>query len=334
MQTTDKAIMKKLSIFFMMICLASTMTAQDIKMTISDGIYNEPVKQRMERNIALLLSEINRACAQERPLQLDGIDMALGGKKSLQYLWKNLHFLVEDNEIVERCLTSAEGYVIRNIYIEVNPMIEGYDEEKERALTIRLTREGQIASVVMAASDMAYEKIVRNGLDVTDFERRQTILGFVENFRSHYDEKDINALRQVFSEDALIITGTVVMKRDYKGDRPSLKPEIIYKTQTKTEYLNNLAANFKRNKYIKVTFSEIEVVRHPTNPDFYAVTLRQHWDSSNYKDDGYLVLLWEFREGEDPIIHVRTWQPERVGNRSLSREEVINIMDFMIPKKK
>ena len=213
-------------------------------------------------------------------------------------------------------------------------MVEDYDEERERALTIRLTRQGQIASVVMASSDMAYEKIIQKGLDVTDLERRQTILGFVENFRSHYDEKDINALRQVFSDDALIITGTVVMKRDYKGDHPQLKPEIIYKTQSKVEYLNNLQANFRRNKYIKVTFSEIEVVRHPTNPDFYAVTLRQHWKSSNYEDDGYLVLLWEFREGEDPIIHVRTWQPERVGNRRLTREEVINIMDFTIPKKK
>jgi len=308
--------------------------AQDIKFTIGTGLSDQAVKQRIERGISRLLSEVNEACAQERPLQLDNIDMAAGGKHSLQSLWQNLHFLVEDNEIVERCLTSAEGYVIRNIYIEVNPMVEDYDEERERALTIRLTRQGQIASVVMASSDMAYEKIIQKGLDVTDLERRQTILGFVENFRSHYDEKDINALRQVFSDDALIITGTVVMKRDYKGDHPQLKPEIIYKTQSKVEYLNNLQANFRRNKYIKVTFSEIEVVRHPTNPDFYAVTLRQHWKSSNYEDDGYLVLLWEFREGEDPIIHVRTWQPERVGNRRLTREEVINIMDFTIPKKK
>lgn len=317
-----------------LLCLVTDMAAQDIKFTFSDGISDHAIKQRIEQNISMLLSEINQACAQERPLRLDQIDIAAGGKKSLQYLWQNLHFLVEDNEIVERCLTSVEGYVIRNIYIEVNPMVEDYDEERERSLVIRLTRQGQIASVVMASSDMAYEKIVRNGLSVTDLERRQTILSFVENFRSHYDEKDINALKQVFSDDALIITGTVVMKRDYKGDHPQLKPEIIYKTQSKVEYLNHLQANFKRNKYIKVTFSEIEVVRHPTNPDFYAVTLRQHWKSSNYEDDGYLVLLWEFREGQDPIIHVRTWQPERVGNRSLTREEVINIMDFTIPKKK
>lgn len=326
--------MKQIFASILLCFLPLGVMAQDIKFTINDGIPNGPIKERMETGISKLLCEINEACAQERSLRLDYIDMALGGKKSLQYLWQNLHFFCEDNVILERCLTSAEGYVIRNIYIQVNPMIEDYDEERERALTIRLTKDGQIASVVMAASDMAYEKIVRNGLSVTDMERRQTILGFVENFRSHYDEKDINALEQIFSDDALIITGTVIMKRDYKGDMPHLKPEIVYKTQGKVEYLHNLAANFKRNKYIKVTFSEIEVVRHPTNPDYYAVTLRQHWKSSSYEDDGYLVLLWEFREGQDPIIHVRTWQPERIGNRSLTREEVINIMDFTIPKKK
>lgn len=327
--------MKRFLLVLAFLCLTASVKAQqDINVTISDGITDVAVKQRMERSISKLLSEINRACAQERPLDLNSIDMASSGKKSLQALWNSLHFLCEDNRIVERCLTAAEGYVVRNIYIEVNPMVEDYDDERERALTIRLTRQGQIASVVMAASDHAYERIVQRGADVTDLERRQTILGFVENFRSHYDEKDIQALRQVFSDNALIITGTVVMKRDANSDSPQLKAEIVYKTQSKEEYLRNLQDNFRRNKYIKVSFSEIEVVRHPTNPDFYAVTLRQHWKSSNYEDDGYLVLLWEFRDGEDPIIHVRTWQPERVGNSKLSRKDVINIMDFTIPKKK
>ena len=105
--------------------------SQDIKFTISDGISNVAVKERMEMGIHRLLCEINEACAQERTLRLDNIDMALGGKKSLQYLWQNLHFFCEDNEILERCLTSAEGYVIRNIYIQVNPMIADYDEERE-----------------------------------------------------------------------------------------------------------------------------------------------------------------------------------------------------------
>ena len=318
---------------FLLFTCVNTSAMQNIKVTISDGLHNVSVKHRIETNLSRLLSEINEACAQERSLQLNDVDMIPSGKKSLQYLWQNLHFYCEDNEIVERCLTSADGYVIRGVWIQVNPMDDGYQDEMNRSLAIRFTKEGRIASVAMAASDMAYERIVQQGLDVTDFERRETILGFVENFRSHYDEKDIESLRQVFSDDALIITGSVVMKRS-KGDNDYLRSEITYKTQSKIEYLENLQKTFNRNKYIKVTFSEISVVRSPTNEDFYAVTLRQHWKSSTYEDDGYLVLLWEFRDNEDPIIHVRTWQPTRVGRRSLSTDEIINIMDFTIPRKK
>ena len=177
----------------MFVCSTMGVVAkQDITVEIIDGISNRAVKERMEISISMLLSEINQACAQERSLELDNIDMELSGKRSLQYLWENLHFLCEDNVIKERCLTSADGFAIRNIYIQVNPMIEDYQDERERALTIRLTSEGRVASVVMAASDEAYERIVSRGLSVTDLERRQTILGFVENFRSHYDPLQVD----------------------------------------------------------------------------------------------------------------------------------------------
>lgn len=323
--------MKRTVSFFLLLVLTIGVAAQDIKMTIVDGIQNQTVKSRMERAMSQLLSEINRACAQERPLQLDGIDMALSGKRSLQALWQNLHFLCEDNEIVERCLTSAEGYVIRNIYTQVNPMVEDYSDEPERALTIRLTREGQIASVAMAASDAVYGRIMEQGLSVTDLERRTTILSFVENYRSFYDEKDLKSIDRIFSDDAIIITGTVPMQRSVSSDMQSWREQITYKVQSKPQYLNSLASNFNRNKYIKVTFSDVEVVRHPANPNYYGVTLHQHWKSSTYEDDGYLLLIWEFHDGQDPIIHYRTWQPDRIGSHSLTKEEIINIMDFNIP---
>lgn len=311
--------------------MALASTAQDIRFSFADGIQNANVKARMERGISSLLSEVNSACAQERQLRLDNIDMALSGKHSLRALWGNLHFLCEDSEIVERCLTSAEGYVVRNIFVQVNPMVEGYADEPERALTIRLTRDGQIASVAMAASDAVYGRIMEQGLSVTDMERRTTILSFVENYRSFYDEKDLDAINRIFSDDAIIITGTVPLNRTQNSDMKNWKEQITYKVQTKPQYINSLAANFKRNQYIKVTFSDVEVVRHPANPNYYGVTLHQHWKSSTYEDDGYLLLIWEFRDGDDPIIHYRTWQPDHIGKRALTADEIINIMDFNIP---
>lgn len=323
--------MKRTSFIIACLLAAFFAKAQDITFTIADGIQNQNVKHRMEVGISKLLSEINRACAQERPLRLEGMDMSLSGKHSLQALWNNLHFLCEDNQIVERCLTSAEGYVIRNIYTRVNPMIKDYSDEPERALTIRLTKGGQIANVAMAASDAVYGRIMEQGLSVTDLERRTTILSFVENYRSFYDEKDINSINRIFSDDAIIITGTVPMVKGGNSDNGSWREQITYKVQNKPQYLKSLASNFSRNKYIKVTFSDVEVVRHPANPNYYGVTLHQHWKSSTYEDDGYLLLIWEFRDGEDPIIHYRTWQPDRIGSHTLTKDEIINIMDFNIP---
>lgn len=323
--------MKRIITFVLLSAVALGAMSQDINMTIVDGIQNQTVKNRMERGISRLLTEVNHACAQERALRLDDIDMALSGKRSLQALWRNLHFLVEDNTIVERCLTSAEGYVIRNIYTQVNPMIDGYDDEPERALTIRLLRDGQIASVTMAASDAVYGRIMEKGLSVTDLERRTTILSFVENYRSFYDEKDLKSIDRVFSDDAIIITGTVPMQRNVSNDMGSWREQIKYKVQSKPQYLKSLDSNFKRNKYIKVSFSDVEVVRHPANPNYYGVTLHQHWKSSTYEDDGYLLLIWEFQDGKDPIIHYRTWQPDRIGSHALTKDEIINIMDFNIP---
>ncbi len=322
--------MKRIIIVITLFAITLGAAAQDINFTICDGIQNQTVRQRMERGINGLLNEVNRACAQQRPLRLDGIDMALSGKRSLQALWQNLHFYCTDGEIVERCLNSSEGYVIRNVYVEVNPMIEGYNDERERALTIRLTREGQIASVAMAASDAVYGRIIEQGLSVTDLERRITILSFVENYRSFYDEKDIRSIERVFSDDAIIITGTVPMQRAHTNDSQAWRNQIKYTVHNKQQYISKLTQTFNRNRYIKVTFSDVEVVRHSSNPNYYGVTLRQHWKSSSgYEDDGYLLLVWEFRDGEDPVIHFRTWQPDEF--HTLSEDEIFNILDFDIP---
>lgn len=326
--------MKRLTIVTLLLCLTLIGVAQDVRLTISGGIADGPVKQRMQTAVSALLSEVNRACAQQRALNLASVDITPAGRRSLEALWRTLNFACDDSEIVERCITSTEGYTIRDIFIQVNPMVDGYNEDRERTLTVRLTRQGQIASVVMAASDMVYDKVVRQGVDVLDFERRQTILNFVENYRSHYDEKDINALRQVFSDDALIITGTVVMKRG-QGDGPQLRPEVVYKEQNKQQYLSGLQQVFRKNKYIKVTFTDINVVRHPTKPDYYGVTLHQRWQSGNrsyddgYSDDGWVFLLWEFKEGRDPVIYRRTWQQDKI--IKIAGGQVININDFIIP---
>lgn len=65
----------------------------------------------------------------------------------------------------------------------------------------------------MARSNPFYKeaaKILAGKLSVDDAQRRRVILNYCEHFRMAYTTKDIDFLRQVFSEQALIIVGNVV----------------------------------------------------------------------------------------------------------------------------
>lgn len=307
--------------------------AQDASFRINSGINNVALKQKMEIRISNLLNEINQAASANRPLRLQQIRMTENARASLARLWDSFHFYSNNPVIEENCLTTVNGYEIRNISVTLLPTNSGYKGETEKELTISITRNGQISGVHMALSNNVYRTVVTKGVDVQDTRRRLEILNFVEAFRSYYDEKDINALRQIYSDDALIITGKVIMKKSYQNDQPSLRSEIVYNKKNKEQYLKSLEANFRNNKFIKVSFDSISVVRHPAKANFYGVTLHQNWKSSNYEDDGYIFLLWEFKDGKDeyPVVHVRTWQPDRVGSSTLAQKEIFNINDFFIP---
>ena len=109
---------------------------------------------------------------------------------------------------------------------------------------------------------------------------------------------------------------------------------------SKEQYIRNLRGVFARNSYIKVTFDEIEVMRHPVKTDFYGVTLHQGWSTYNkngtqgYHDDGYVFLLWDFRNEQHPQIHVRTWQPDAFdqsgsGQKTpIPKNQVFSLADF------
>ena len=63
--------------------------------------------------------------------------------------------------------------------------------------------------------------------------------------------------------------------------------------------------------------------------DFYGVRLRQEWKSDRYHDEGYVFLLWEFPENTDPVIHVRTWQPEMLNGQKIAYNDIFSDTDFV-----
>ncbi len=167
-------------------------------------------------------------------------------------------------------------------------------------------------------------KIVQGKLEEDDAKRRHLILNYCEHFRTAYTTKDIDFLRQVFSDNALIIVGNVV-KPVANDDKCQADAKITYAIRSKQNYMARLSKVFAANKRIDVKFSGFRIMRHPTMDGIYGVTLRQQYKSDNYSDDGYLFLLWDFRDKSMPLIHVRTWQPAQSVDEG---NEIIGIQDF------
>ena len=185
----------------------------------------------------------------------------------------------------------------------------------------------QVNLKTMAQSNPFYKeasKIMQGKLAETDARRRRTILNYCEHFRTAYTTKDIDFLRQVFSDKALIIVGNVV-KSIANDDKCQAESWVTFAIHSKRDYLARLSKVFAANQKIDVRFSGFRILRHPTMDGIYGVTLRQQYKSDRYSDDGYLFLLWDFRDKSMPLIHVRTWQPAATVH---SGDDVINIQDF------
>ena len=241
--------------------------------------------------------------------------------------------------------TGREGYIDRHGIVTFTSTYTDAPVEKEQEIVDAAPKAAATATVEepaagkagariesvdlkqMAQSNPFYKeasKIMQGKLDENDAKRRHQILNYCEHFRTAYTTKDIDFLRQVFSDKALIIVGNVV-KTAAQDDKCQADEKITYAIHSKQEYIARLSKVFAANKSIDVKFSGFRIMRHPTMDGIYGVTLRQQYKSDRYSDDGYLFLLWDFRDKSMPLIHVRTWQPAKgIGDDS----EIISIQDF------
>lgn len=320
--------MKKILLLFLMAFIAIQGKADNISFTISDGIDNGMLKSKIENSITRMLNEINAAQAAGRNLNFGAMGVNTRVQQSMAMLWENTPFVCTDEEIIEHCITTGSGYQVRNIPLMMKPTGEReFNEDEYQEAVISFDKQGEVESFYLSISMNLYMNVIKSNLELTDLRRRQLILDYVEQFRTAYNQKDINFLNQVFSEDALIITGKVITTKHREG---FTSQKIQYNKQSKEQYITNLRRVFQNTKYIKVQFDEIEVMRHPVNPNFYGVTLLQGWTSNTYHDEGYLFLLWDFSNEDAPQIHVRTWQPDKIGGKPLPKDEIFTLADFDI----
>ena len=294
-----------------------------------NSIAKGNLKTEMEENITGLLNAINTAGKTGDYLDLTAVNMEPEAKNRLQALWEDVAFVCVDDVNVKRCLEDYQGFQVRNIPITLKPKDNNYNESLNRELTISLNKAGTITGVRMAWElQEDVDSMLKSSTGVSDIRQRREILKWVEDFRSYYNEKNIKSLNQIFSDDALIITGSIVKQRKKTGDSGVVYEESVkYKVQNKEEYISNLSRVFRNNAKINVGFDHISIMKHGAKPNIYGVTLHQSWRAGGYHDEGWLFLLWDFNDPEHPQIHVRTWQSEQIA----AKDVLISLDDFFIP---
>lgn len=284
----------------------STIKAQ-IEVEIIDGADNAKIKSTIEKNASRFLTEVSDAYENNRALNLNNL-VADEGQMSVEMLWENVHFRPEDQYIGEILLKNGSGYQLRNIPLQILPQDDGAEADYKEAV-INFDHDGRISSVYFSIESNTYKQIIEKGVQLNDMERRLKILDYVERFRTSYNQKDIPFLNQVFSDDALIITGKVISSKKITDGMSISLPQVKYTMQNKQQYLANLQRIFKNVRYINVEFDDVQIKRHGVNPNIYGVRVVQKWETSSYRDEGYVFMVWDFTNPLQPKIHVRTWQP-------------------------
>ena len=145
--------------------------------------------------------------------------------------------------------------------------------------------------------------------------------------------RDIETINKIFAEEALIIIGRILQKSKKYSDLyeyeqiGSDQPDVEYLRFAKDEYIKRQKKIFNSQPDIFLGFSNFQIRKKNNIEGVYGVSMRQHYNSTSYSDDGYLFLLIDFNE-EFPKIYVRTWQPQE-----WSEEKLIKLSNYVIHKK-
>lgn len=163
-------------------------------------------------------------------------------------------------------------------------------------------------------------------------EVREIITSFMENYKTAYSLERLDYISDIFADDAVIIVGNVVKRGTANsklsdGMSLSMKGQDIinYNHYTKNDYIKQLAKCFNRNDFINLKFTnhQIQWLEKFDKQTIFAINIRQEYSSSTYSDNGYLFLLVDMTNHDEPLIKVRTWQPNEV-----AVEKLYNAGDF------
>ena len=177
---------------------------------------------------------------------------------------------------------------------------------------------GKIDNVAFGLGKTAEDDILNKG--VWSESARKVLMAFLENYKTAYALKRLDYINTIFDDDAVIIVANVAKRAQgsWTDEQRYQSNSIIkYNRYSKDQYLKNLSRCFSANEFINIRFANNDVVKLGKGGEMYGIQIAQDYYSSSYGDKGYLFLQVDVNDPKQPIIKVRTWQPEKDPNFGL-----------------
>lgn len=187
-------------------------------------------------------------------------------------------------------------------------------------VVLTFNQEKQIESIAFGLGQVAENDILCKHAPGWNDETREMLMEFLENYKTAYCLKRLDYIRNIFADDAVIIIGNVARRRTPQmsdNDRSISidgQEKINYNRYSKDQYLKNLERCFARNEFVNIRFSnnDIQWLEKYKDEEIFAIQIGQEYNSTSYADKGYLFLLVNMTNHNQPQIKIRTWQPNEV----------------------
>lgn len=248
--------------------------------------------------------------------------MAKNGKVTLVGKAQSHNFIIADGYIIGRATNIKRQF--RNGKAFMEKLVYRFNPESRK-----------IESVAFALTQRAENDIMNAAASWPEVSR-WAILNFMEDYQTAFALKRTDYINSIFSDDALIITGTILKKlnnaerafdRSKSLDLGGPK-DIAYSQLSKTEYIDRLRKIFSTREYVHLQFEDnvtrmidLPAINGINKGAAFGIEITQRYESTGYSDDGYLTMVFDTR-GKLPIIHVRLWQPDK--NNMMSLQEFIS----------
>lgn len=255
------------------------------------------------------------------------------------------YFTVDGLDMFNRLISYGKGRIVGTPEVKLYKSANGkvvsrglqmafsFDRGKKKTfvedVVFTFNPDKKIESVAFGLGQIATNDIMnRNASGWSDGVREQ-IMEFMENYKTAYCLQRLDYIKSIFADDAIIIIGNIVKRKNMTANERQISLEgqdvIKYNRYSKDEYIRNLARCFKNNEFINLRFTnnDVQWLEKYENEKLFAIQIGQEYNSSTYGDKGYLFLLVDMTNRDEPQIKIRTWQPNEV-----SMDKLYNAGDF------